>query len=417
MVIVRTNFLTKGMTIPRRKLLAVVLLFSSSFAWFFVFYRELDVMASPNVAPESFWIDAGLMSLLVSIVISALLGSYISGKVNRRRLVLLWLIVGVLVTIPILLLQGDEFLVIWGAIAGLSFGIGFPSCLAYLAESTAPDERGRVAGIAVLVTFILLIFSMLLIDGLGLKSTGILLLTLGIKSIGFLSFKLDSIGEVRKEAKPWRAILGYRDFNRYFLAFVLFMVAAGLVSLVWQGIATGPDYIEVERTALLLRYLGLIVFATIAGVMADRIGRKKPIIAGLVMLGAAYAIVVLLTTPEIYFVNLLLSGFAWGIIIVVYLVVPGDLAFLGSTERFYTVGWVLPLILYTGIQGVGRFVDFPIRTEIFSMILTMVLFVAIIPLLSAVETLSESKIRETELRKHAEKVSKLIQETHETDEK
>lgn len=72
--------------------------------------------------------------------------------------------------------------------------------------------------------------------------------------------------------------------------------------------------------------------------LADRFGRKKPIILGLVMLGTVYAIVGLVTTPQTYFINLLLSGLVWGVIIVVYLVVPRDLSPPGSTERYYALG-------------------------------------------------------------------------------
>jgi len=57
----------------------------------------------------------------------------------------------------------------------------------------------------------------------------------------------------------------------------------------------------------------------IAGYATYRIGRKKPIVFGLIMLGAAYALVGLLTTTDKYFATLPLSGFAWGIIMVAYL--------------------------------------------------------------------------------------------------
>jgi MFS family permease len=402
------------MTIPLRKLLAVTILFSSSFAWFFVVYYYFDELISPG-SVGSFWFNAGTVIFLVSIVVSAFIGSVIAAKVNRRKLLLLWLVSGVVATIPFLFFRGDQFFVIWGIMAGLSFGVGFPSCQAFLADSTAPEERGRVAGLVILATFVLVVFSFLLKPALGLESAGILLLTVGIKSIGFLSFALDPIDRVENEAKPWRAILGYRDFNLYLMAFVLFMVAAGLVSLLWQAVPQTPVYDEVTRTAMILRYMGLCVFGIIAGLMADRIGRKKPIILGLVMLGAAYAIVGLLTTPETYFVNLLLSAFAWGIIMVVYLVVPGDLSFAGSAERFYTVGWVLPLVLYIGVEGTGKLTGFAPPINIFSTILSVVLFASVLPLLSAVETLSESKLRERRFREYAEKVGKVVQESKETD--
>jgi Na+-translocating ferredoxin:NAD+ oxidoreductase RnfG subunit len=59
----------------------------------------------------------------------------------------------------------------------------------------------------------------------------------------------------------------------------------------------------------------------------------------------------------------------------------------------------------------------PLRIDVFSTILTVILFAAVFPLLSAVETLSESKIRERELREHAEKVGKIVKESQEAEEK
>ncbi|MCW4030959.1 MAG: MFS transporter, partial [Candidatus Bathyarchaeota archaeon] len=212
-------------------------------------------------------------------------------------------------------------------------------------------------------------------------------LLIGIKSIGLLSFILDPIERAEKESKSWRVVLGYRDFNFYLLAYVLFNIAAGLVSLIWDAVPSTEAYEAASESGQVLRLLGLCFSAIAAGLVADRIGRKKPIIFGTIMLGAAYAIVGLLTTPDTYFANLLLSGIAWGILMALYLAVPGDLAIPSSTERFYTVGWVFPLILYIDVQGSERLIGVPPRIDIFSTILSVILFVSIIPLLYAVEPL------------------------------
>ncbi len=388
-------------------------MFSSSLAWFYVFYNYFDEFSPGSIG--SFWHNVGVVSLLVSMAVSAFIGSVFAGKINRRRLLFLWLVTGILALVPTLFLHGEEFLVLWGVGAGLTFGIGFPSCQAFFAESTTSEERGRVAGLMILASFVLVAFSFVLKQVLGLNPAGILLLLIGIKAIGFLSFALDPIERVQNKAKPWRTIISYRDFNLYLLAYVLFNIAAGLVVLLWNAVPSTLAYDEVTRSGAILRLIGLCVFAVVAGFAADRFGRKKPIMFGLITLGGAYAIVGLLTTPETYFATLMLSGFAWGIIMVAYLLVPGDLAFTGSTERFYTVGWVLPLVLYTAVEGTGRLIGFTPRIDVFSTILDVILLAAILPLWSAVETLSESKIRERRLREHAEKVSKIVQESEETD--
>jgi hypothetical protein len=88
------NFLTKDMTIPRRKLLAVTFLFSSSFAWFFVFYRYADELVAPGLPPYTLWHIFGFIMLILSIAVSALIGSAVAGKINRRKFVFLWLVRG-----------------------------------------------------------------------------------------------------------------------------------------------------------------------------------------------------------------------------------------------------------------------------------------------------------------------------------
>jgi MFS family permease len=372
-------------------------------------------LISPGSVGSS-WHTAGILLLLAFIGVSALIGSVIAEKTERRQFLFLWLILGILTTVPILYFRGNEFLLIWGIIGGISIGLGFPSVQAYLANSTTPDERGRVSGIAIFVTFVFIIASFLLVRFFGEEAASkILFLTLVLRSIGFVSLKLDAVKKAKNKAKSWRVTIGYQDFNRYLLAFVLFMIAAGLVSLLWNAVPATGEFNAAYQTASILRYVGLTVFALTTGLLADRIGRKKPIIIGLVMLGAAYAVVGLLLTPATFFVNLLLSGFAWGIIMVVYLVVPGDLSFPGSEERFYAVGWVLPLILYVGVQAVANVVGLSLNyVGIFSTILTIVLFGAILPLLYSVETLSESKMRERRLKEYAEKVGKLVEESQET---
>lgn len=99
------NFLTKGMTISRSKLLAATLLFSSSFAWFFVFFNYFDEIVSPGSVGSS-WHNPAIIGLLGSIVISAFIGSVAAGKINRRKLLFSWLVIGIVALIPIVFLRG-----------------------------------------------------------------------------------------------------------------------------------------------------------------------------------------------------------------------------------------------------------------------------------------------------------------------
>ena len=114
---------------------------------------------------------------------------------------------------------------------------------------------------------------------------------------------------------------------------------------------------------------------------------------------------------------MVLSRFAWSVLIVIYNVIPDDLAFPGSEEKFYTLGLLVPFILYTGINGAGRFFIIDPPLDIFSTILSIVLFVAVIPILYAKETLSESKIQMAKIKGHIKKVREVIKEVDNSDDK
>jgi MFS family permease len=406
------NSFSKGMAIPFRRLIAVTLLFSSSFAWFQIFYKYFDEFSPVSI--DSIWHSAGTVALLVSALSSALVGSFIAKNTDRRKLLLVWLVSGIVAVIPIPFFSYKELLPIWCAAAGLSLGIGFPSCLAFFAESAKAEERGRVGGVMILVTFVFTIVASVLKDALALGAIGIVALLIALRSIGFISIALDPVHRIKKKVKPWHSVIGYRDFNLYVLAYMLFQIAAGLVYLFYRAVPDTPIYNEYTQIGSSIRLVGALVFALLTGFVADRAGRKKPLVFGLFLLGAGYALVGLVTTPSTYLATLLISGFAWGIILVIYLAVPGDLAFAGSAERFYAVGWILPLILYTGVEGAGSIIGFTPRIDVFAVILMFILFASILPVLYAVETLSESKIREREILEYTKKVARGQKKKYET---
>jgi MFS family permease len=405
-----SSFFIRDMTISFRKHLAVTLLFSSSFAWFFVFYLHFgDIFTGFT---SDFWSSIGSIIFLVSTVVSATVGASVANRINRRKFLFWWIIFGVIAVAPIPFIRGIELSLFFSVMAGALFGVGFPSCMAFLADSTTVEERGRVSGLAILVTFVLTAFLIFTASAMGFPSipdvqpsqpNGLVMLSIGIKLVGLLAFALDPMDRKKAKVRSWSKILMNRDFALYTLVYVLFNIAAGLVSFILRGIPSTPEFESVTSNGTLIRFAGLGVFAIIAGLMADRVGRKIPIYLGLLTLAAAYMLIGLVTTPETYFINLLLSGFAWGIIMVIYLVVPGDLSNTGSTESFYALGWLVPLALFLGSSYIPEFIPaFNIPVDVLAYILSIVLFSSTIPIFSAKETLPETKKHEREIREYLE---------------
>jgi MFS family permease len=143
--------------------------------------------------------------------------------------------------------------------------------------------------------------------------------------------------------------------------------------------------------------------------MCDWIGRKKIILTGFVSLGLAYALIGFLPYFEpVWHLYFIVDGVAWGIFLLVFFVILwGDIAKSHRSEKYYIIGSIpfflsniIPQIVTTSfIEGIGGF------TAAFS-VASFFLFIAVIPLVFAPETLPEKKMELRRLRSFAEEAQK-----------
>ncbi len=117
------------------------------------------------------------------------------------------------------------------------------------------------------------------------------------------------------------------------------------------------------------------------------------------------------TTIVLYFMA---SGIAWGSFLTVFLVIPGDLSIFSSREMFYALGTIGPLIILFSFSMIDTawLTDLirNISASSVSQILSIILFISIVPVIRAKETLSESKKRKRKMKKHIDSVGKLLQD-------
>ena len=166
--------------------------------------------------------------------------------------------------------------------------------------------------------------------------------------------------------------------------------------------------------------LGGIV-AVMSGIAADFLGRKRVVIAGFIMLGIEYALLslffTLFTSSEIVYLYLVLDGITWGLLITVFFtVVWGDLGENHAKEKYYTVGG-LPYLLSSFLSVVLVPIAKTISAGLTFTFASFFLFIAVIPLMYAPETLPEKTVKERELKSYVEKAQKLALEENEKKEK
>jgi MFS family permease len=403
----RMDFFRAEIKIPIRKLIAVALLFSSTLVWFYIFHVYLLEELLISIGGGFFYVGLGKMFFYSFAVFSGILGSLIAERVERRKFLGSWLTFELLATISLLFCQGLEFSLFCSVLLGISFGLGFPTCQAFLTDSTIFDERGRIAGFIFFVCFITLAPIVFFAPKLGIM--GLVFVCIALVGTSFLTLIIDPCLRKKGPITPWFSIVKSRAFASYALPWLIFQTA--------NGIALFNDLpSEVSQVATLGKALQAVVtiFAVlISGFVSDRVGRKPPILVGFLMLGTSYAILGLATSSLSYFVYLAVSGLAWGLIIVSYMqVVLGDLSTgSGSKERYFALGGLMiPLFTYTVFAVVQEWTAFTVPANMLSSTLGIIVIASVIPVWRAPDTMSEAKKREKRIGEHIDKIGKVVQE-------
>jgi len=407
----KLGFLTREVKISSRKMLAVTVLSSTSFAWsFFMVYSFATIFES--FAGSPFWAYLGEALFFSFGALSAIIGSTLSERIARRKLLLFWITLGVVASASLVFFAGTVFILLSSVLLGLSLGLGYPSFTAFLADSTVVEERARVSGIVILLTFVLVVLAVIVTTTLSSALLGVVLIGVILRSASYFVFAIDPCGGERGKQKSWRAVLAYRDFSLYLFPWLMFSIATGLTLLMLNNLPA--VFNAAVATGSPLHYIGAGVAGIISGFAADRLGRKQPIIFGLIALGVAFAFLGFGVSDTSVIVYYTVSGIAWGLLMVIYLAVPGDLAPVGSQEKFYALGITIPIIITMGFEAISQLINFGnvfISQNILPPVLCMIIFLSIIPVLRAREVLSEKRIYERKMKDHVDKIRELVEES------
>jgi len=288
---------------------------------------------------------------------------------------------------------------------GVAFGLGMPLSMEYYTDSSKPENRGKIAGITFFIAYSG-IFYFGIMRNYSLK-TQILALTIwrAVGSILFYFVKPNGIQPKTTKGPSYISIVRERSFILYFIPWFMFC----LVNYLNIPILTelfGEDF---AVSSSLIEGLIIGVFAIIGGSLCDSIGRKRIVVSGFVMVGLGYAVLSVFPRSLIsWYFYTILDGVAWGMLEVSFLMsLWGDLAYEKSSKKYYALGG-LPFLFANTLQVlIGKDLAKSISVSTIFPLTSLFLFLAVLPLIYAPETLPEKKIKERELKKYIEKAKKI----------
>ena len=280
------QFLTGDFKISKRRFIVATLLTSGTLAWFFLLQAYINEIIV-SITQDFSWADKGRILFFGVGVFSAIAGSFVGGKVDRRKFLWVWITLGIISTASLVLFQGIVFCVISSILLGLSLGFGLPASMAFLADCTSVEERGRISGVTILETFVIafLVMALARILDLGILTT-IILITV-VRSISLLALILEETEEKKVKENVLLLKPDYREFTFYLIPWITFVIVAGLA---WNLIPLTDELSSTMAIGNVFRYGFMAIFGFVWGVIADRMGRKQPLIIGLILLGVGFGL-------------------------------------------------------------------------------------------------------------------------------
>ncbi len=398
--------LNQWLSSDKRLALQSGFLVANAFIWYFLAITIVkNIIANTNTSFQEqllFWgIHFG------TLIISCIGGALLVNRIGRKRLFVFWTLLGVLSPIALLTLNVGQIpvVILVCIVFGVATGFGMPNSMEYFKRSTNTANRGRYGGL------------IMLLSGLGFVVLGMAIGGIVFSAFVLIAWRL--LGLVLLFiAKPFEEHTEKVAFDSYWSilsrrSFVLYIVPWLMFSLVNYLTDSFKGSIVDVQTIVVLGIAGnaiLAISAIAAGFLMDYLGRKPVAIAGFVLIGLSYSVlgVYPLKILSWYFYTVFFE-MASGIFIVLFIVsIWGDLSQDMPSDRFYAIG-VVPFFVSQFLGIAFSYVSIDISPYALFSFVAFFLFIAVLPLIYAPETLPEKVMKDRDLKSYIEDAKKKTQ--------
>lgn len=394
--------------------LVFVLLFNA-FTWSYMILMTIGNMTIGNIPVIPALKTSFTTVFSIAAAGAGLSGAFLSERMNKLRLLYFWMFLGSISSLPLMFVNyltvADLSLVF--ILLGVSFGLGMPSCLSFLANHSNIENRASLGSFVLLAsnlgTLPLAVFAATFGS---VANAFALTVWRGIGLIGFLFLRpKEEVSSSSQKRASYMSVLRDRSFGLYFVPWVVFSLIDAFEKSLLANFLTdiGPD---LPNLMLTIEPLVSVLFIFICGILADRIGRKRMAIYGFASLGIGYAVVGLAPSANLtiaraaWYFYFVVDGIAWSIFFTIFLLtLAGDLSQSNSREKYYAMA-SFPYVIRSAIPLLFVSALTIPNTAAFSLA-SFFLFLAVLPLMYAQETLPDKKIELRRLKGYLEQAKKV----------
>jgi len=383
-----------------RKTLTAVILVANAFIWYYVVFSFLQGRVSPVLSVSSVTIWGFHFS---GLIISALVGTLIAKRIEQDKLLIVWMTAGVISSLTLFAANTSNVILLSliGLLLGISLGFGMPTCMNRFSDNVSVENRGRTSAM-IMVASGIGIFAFTIVSISSVIILGVVLAAWRIASLAiFLSVKSSVETVPKSKIVSYKEILNQQSFILYFVPWTMFCLVDYLVSPLYS--------ISISGNLTIIQTVFMGVFAVLGGFFLDSFGRRFVAIFGFIVLGIGSAFLGISTTnTAILYFNAIVDGIAWGFLLVLFMAtIWGDLSYISRSDIFYAIG-VSPFFIsaFLGLT-VGPYILSTLKNSALFSFGAFFLFLAVLPLLYAPETLYEKTIRARELKDYLAKAQKL----------
>jgi MFS family permease len=322
----------------------------------------------------------------------------------------MWVLVGVLFSLLFILKDSSNItsLLFLQVILGVYFGVGMPLCMAFYAKSTQIQNRAKLSGVIILLIGVgLPLISILGGANLILFSVA-LAVWRAIALLLMLPLKASNNQPEIIKTVTFRSVISNKPFLLYVFPWLMFSLInelTGTMNRNYLNITIGGSFQAIENVVA-------GASAILCGIYADKKGRKRLALAGFAFLGLGYASIGLFVGNAFaawFFI--FVDGVAWGALSMLFLVtIWGDIAQNNNSEKNYFLG-VLPY-LFSNLAGIwaGSIIS-NIDIKLVFSFASIFLFIAILPLMYAPETLPDKILKHLDLNSYINKAMDKAKKT------